>query len=313
MKSKISIICQSGGVGLNSIQMTVDEGVGLNKFIGVGNCSVLDLPDYLEYLEKDDSTDVIGVYLEGAADAARFVRVAGKVARKKPVVVYKAGRLSGATRYTLTHTGAIAGSYKMYNDILRQHGLFTVDNTSEFVAALKALALQPLPTGNRIGAITHTAGPIVAALDTILSRGCSLPVISEETIKRVKKVLGSENPPVVLKNPLDAVGLGFTREGYSGMAEIMLQDDNVDLLMAFYVYHRHWEFPSEEIVEIAKKQNKPVIVNLVGTWEDCRPDQLLLQKGGVPLFIAPEKTAIAAAALIHYGRLRKGGADFDYE
>ena len=311
-RSNISVVCQSGGVGLNSVQLTVEEGIGLNKFIGVGNCSVLDIPDYLEYLENDDSTGVIGIYMEGAADGRRFINTAARVARKKPIVVYKAGRISGATNYTLTHTGAIAGSYRLYDDILRQHGLFTVDSTSEFVCALKALALQPLPAGNRIGVLTHTAGPIVVALDNILTRGCSLPVLSETTIKGIKQVLGNDNPPVVIKNPVDAAGLAFSRENFSGLAKVMLQDDNVDLLVAFFVYHKYWAYPTEEFIEIASKQNKPVIINLVGCWEDCHPDQLLAQKGGIPLYTLPEKTAIAAAALVHYGKQRKGGVNFDH-
>ena len=309
--SKISIVCQSGGVGLNSIQLTIEEGVGLNKFIGVGNCSVLDVPDYLDYLENDPSTDVIGVYVEGVAQARKFVQTAARVARKKPVVVYKAGRIEGATQYTQTHTGAIAGSYRLYEEILHQHGIFTVDSTAEFVVALKALALQPLPQGNRIGVLTHTAGPIVATLDGMLSRACTLPTLSDATIKRIKQVMGTDSPPVVVKNPVDAVGLGFTRENFSGLAEVMLQDDNIDLLVTFFVYHKYWNFPTEEIVEIAKKQNKPVMINLVGCWEDCRADQLLAQKGGVPLYTLPEKTALATAALVFYGKQRKGGANFE--
>ena len=311
--SNISIICQSGGVGLSTIQTTVDEGIGINKFIGVGNCTVLDIPDYLDYLATDDSTDVIGVYLEGAADAAKLIRTASRVAQKKPVVVFKAGRLSAASNYTLTHTGAMAGTYQLYEDIFHQHGLFTVDNVGEFVAAMKALSLLPLPEGNRVGVLTHTAGPMVTALDYILSHDCSLPVLADETIAKVKQVLGSDNPPVVLKNPLDAVGLGFSRPIFSGLAEVILQDDNVDLLITCYVKHKTWELPAEEMVEIAQRLKKPMMVNLIGNIQACRPDQMVMHGGGVPLYTTPEKIAVGVAALVHYGKQRKGGANFDHK
>lgn len=306
----VSIIAQSGGIGLASIYAAMDEGIGINKFIGVGNASVLDVSDYLDYLENDHSTDVIGVYIEGVADAGRFVRTAGRVARKKPVVVYKAGRLSGADNYTQTHTGAAAGTFQLYTDILHQYGVFTVNSTGDMIAACKALALQPLPEGNRIGILTHTAGPGVAALDYLIPAGCALPVLSEETIRRVKQVIGSENPPVTLQNPLDVAGLGFSRENYSGVAEAMMTDDNVDLVLAFFVRHKTWVLPTTELVSIHRKYKKPLIMNLVGDWQGNRPDQEFLQKSGVPLYTMPEKSAAAVAALVHYGRQRKGGGNF---
>jgi acetyltransferase len=291
--------------------MAVDEGIGINKFIGVGNCSNLGFADCLDYLESDDSTAVIGVFIEGTSDAGRFVRTAGRVARKKPVVVYKAGRVTGADNYTQTHTGSSAGSFQLYRDILHQHGVFTVNSASELVAACKALALQPLPEGNRVGILTHTAGPSVVMIDRLAQAGCVIPALHDQTISRVKQIIGADNPPVVLKNPLDAAGLGFSRPTYGGLAEAMLADDNVDILLAVYCLHKTWELPASELIEAHKKYKKPLIVNFIGNWLGCRQDREFLQKAGVPLFTAPEKTAVAAAALVHYGTKLKGGGNRD--
>jgi len=310
-KGKVSIVSQSGGIGLTIINMAVDEGIGINKFIGVGNCSNLGFADCLDYLESDDSTAVIGVFIEGTSDAGRFVRTAGRVARKKPVVVYKAGRVTGADNYTQTHTGSSAGSFQLYRDILHQHGVFTVNSASELVAACKALALQPLPEGNRVGILTHTAGPSVVMIDHLAQAGCVIPALHDQTISRVKQIIGADNPPVVLKNPLDAAGLGFSRPTYGGLAEAMLADDNVDILLAVYCLHKTWELPASELIEAHKKYKKPLIVNFIGNWLGCRQDREFLQKAGVPLFTAPEKTAVAAAALVHYGTKLKGGGNRD--
>lgn len=302
---KVSIVSQSGGVGLTMLHQAIDEGVGINKFIGVGNQVNVGFAECLDYLEQDDSTAVIGVFIEGTADAAHFARTAGRVALKKPVVVYKAGRLAGADNYTQTHTGSGAGSFQLYRDILHQFGVFTVDSASELIVACKALALQSLPAGNRVGILTHTAGPAVAAIDTLVPGGCALAELKEETIQRVKQVIGSEDPPVVLKNPLDSVGLGFSRPVYSGLAEAMLADDNVDLLIAVYCLHKIWELPTDELIAIQRKYGKPLIVNFVGNWSGCQTDREYIQKAGVPLYTVPEKTALAAAALVHYGLRRK--------
>ncbi|MDD3653387.1 MAG: CoA-binding protein [Desulfotomaculaceae bacterium] len=308
---KVSIISQSGGIGLNVIHMAIDEGLGINKFIGVGNCSNIGFADCLDYLENDDSTSVIGVYIEGTSDAGRFARTAGRVARKKPVVVYKAGRVMDADRFTQTHTGSSAGSFRLYRDILRQHGVFTVSSVSELVAACKALALQPLPEGNRVGILTHTAGPSVVMIDHLKPAGCIITALFDETISRVKRIIGSDDPPVVLKNPLDAAGLGFRGPIYGSLAEAMLQDKNVDLLLAVYCLHKNWELPAVELLAAHKRIQKPLIVNFVGNWLGCRQDQEFLQKAGVPLFTEPEKAAVAASALVHYGTRQKGGVCCD--
>ncbi|OPX84777.1 MAG: succinyl-CoA synthetase subunit alpha [Pelotomaculum sp. PtaB.Bin104] len=308
---KVSVISQSGGMGLTFIHQAIDEGLGINKFIGVGNCSNVGFADCLDYLENDDSTQVIGIFIEGTSDAARFARTAGRVARRKPVVVYKAGRLKGADQYTQTHTGASAGSYQLYRDILHQHGVFTVDNISELVVACKALSLQPLPQGNRVGILTHTAGPAVVMIDRLKPAGCVIPALKDETISRVKQIIGVDDPPVVLQNPLDSAGLGFSRPIYGGLADAMLADENIDLLLAVYCLHQTWELPAAELISAYRKNNKPLIVNFVGNWQGCRPDQEFMQQAGVPLFTAPEKTAVAAAALVHYGIRQKGGDSSD--
>ena len=210
-KGKISIISQSGGIGLTIINLALDEGIGLNKFIGVGNCSNIDFADCLDYLENDDSTAVIGVYIEGTQEAGRFVRTAGRVARKKPVVVYKAGRILGADNYTQTHTGSSAGSFRLYRDILHQHGIFTVESPTELVAACKALELLPLPEGNRVGILTHTAGPGVVMIDHLAQAGCVIPPLHEGTIAGQKRFLGPTTRRLCSQT-LDAAGMAFSRQ-----------------------------------------------------------------------------------------------------
>jgi len=308
---KVSIISQSGGIGLTIIHMAIDEGMGINKFIGVGNCSNLGFSDYLDYLENDDTTAVIGVFVEGTSDAGRFVRTAGRVAQKKPVVVYKAGRVAEADYCAQTHTGSAAGSFHLYRDILHQHGVFTVNNPSELVAACKALALQPLPEGNRVGILTHTAGPSVVMVDHLALGGCVIPAFQEKTVSRVKQIIGTDNPPVVLKNPLDVAGLGFSCPTYGKLAEVVLDDNNVDILLAAYCLHKNWGLPTAELIAAYEKYKKPLLVNYVGDWLGCRQDQELLQNAGLPLYYAPEKTAVAAAALVHYAMKREGGGSRD--
>ena len=74
-----------------------------------------------------------------------------------------------------------------------------------------------------------------------------------------------------------------------------------------YALHETWELPAAELLDTYKKYKKPLIVNLVGDWLGCRANRNFLQSAGVPLFNAPEKTGVAAAALVHYGRKKLEG------
>ncbi|MEW6275729.1 MAG: CoA-binding protein [Bacillota bacterium] len=294
-KGKVSFVCQSGGVGLTFMHQAADAGLGLNKWIGVGNRSTFEFADYLAFLGEDESTAVIGLFVEGTEDAAEMVRVAGGLA--KPVAVYKIGRSEEINYAALTHTGTMAGSYRVYRDIFRQFGLYPVDSLLEMVACLQGLAFAPLPAGNRIGILTHTAGPSIVAADQLLCRGCVLPAFAEHTLEGVRKLTGP-NPPFVLKNPLDVAGMGFLAEVYGEYLALVARDPNVDLVLAVYCQHKNWPFPTPQIIRVKEETGKPVIACYASRRSLCEEDRRLLQGRGIPLLTTPEEAAWAAAALV---------------
>lgn len=296
----VSFITQSGGIGLNIIQKSVDEGVGINKWVGVGNRTVLEIADYLEYFAGDPGTKVIGIFLEGVDDARRLVQAAARAARHKPVVVYKVGRSDAVNYAAATHTGSIAGSHQLFRDVFRQFGILMVDSVPELVAACKALSLCPVPGGGRAGMYTYTAGPSIAALDQLARRGIEVPALRQETIRKIKGILG-ENPPVILKNPLDAAGLGFAAENYGLLAEAVLEDPDVDLLVTFSCAQKNWRNPTRELIAARRKSGKPVLACYISTVQGVAGDRKELQEAGVPLYTSPDEAAWGAAALVHYG------------
>ncbi|MCG8400995.1 MAG: CoA-binding protein [Firmicutes bacterium] len=299
-KGNVSLVSQSGGMGLTMMHKAADEGLGVNKWVGGGNRSTLEISHYLEYLARDEETGVIGIFLEGTEEARELVRAASRIAKTKPVVVYKAGRFKTADFAALTHTGTAAGSYRMYRDIfMDQFGVLMVDSVAELVAACKALSLSKLPAGEGLGIVTHTAGPSIALLDLAARRGIPVPTLQEETIGKIKGVLGL-NPPVVLKNPLDTVGVGFEAGIYGRVVNAVLEDPAIDLMVAIYCWHKNWRFPSPELLAAQRRSGKPVLAYYVTTWEDCREERRILQEAGVPLYISPEEAAGAVSALVHY-------------
>lgn len=294
-KGRVSFISQSGGVGLTFMHQAADAGLGLNKWIGVGNRSTFEFADYLAFLGEDESTALIGLFMEGTENAAEMVRIAGDL--EKPVLVYKVGRAEEINYAALTHTGTMAGSYRVYRDVFRQFGLYPVDSLLEMGACLQGLAFAPLPAGNRIGILTHTAGPSIVAADQLLCRGCVLPAFAEHTLEDIRKLTGP-NPPFVVKNPLDVTGMGFLAEAYGEYLALVARDPNVDLVLAIYCQHKNWPFPTPQIIRAKEESGKPVVACYASRRSLCEEDRRLLQAHGIPLLTTPEEAAWAAAALV---------------
>lgn len=302
-KGGASFICQSGGVGLSIVYQAAGAGLGINKWVGVGNRSTFEFTDYLAFLGEDRTTTAIGIFVEGTENARQMVRMAGSI--NKPVVVYKVGRSDAVSYAALTHTGSMAGSYRVYRDIFSQFGLHVVESTSEMVACMRALAMAPPPPGNRVGIFTHTAGPSIVAADLLLERGCVLPDFTEKTMEEVRRITGP-SPPFVLKNPLDVAGFGFHAENFGPLLEIVAGDPNVDLIFPIYCHHKNWRFPGPEIVRAREKTGKTFVALYLCQESLCGEDRRLLAGHGIPLFTAPEEAARAAAALVDRGEKLRG-------
>jgi acyl-CoA synthetase (NDP forming) len=199
----ISIIAQSGNVG-NQIMLWAElEGFGIGKFVGSGNEAILKVEDYLEYFNNDADTSVILIYLEGVDDGRKFVDIAKRVSLKKPVIALKAGRTEGGSRAAASHTGAMAGSYRVFESVMKQTGVMIAMNPTELLELSAAFDSFPLPAGNRVGIVTLGGGWGVITADECEEHGLVLPPLPENIKKRFDEKL----PPFWSRaNPVDLVG-----------------------------------------------------------------------------------------------------------
>ena len=300
-QGKASFICQSGGIGLTLIHKAIDEGLNINKYVAVGNRSVLDIADYLEYFAEDEGTSVIGLFVEGTENAGKLARLAGDVSHIKPVVLYKAGRSDKLNYASVSHTGSMVGSYQMYRDIFNQFGVLVVDNALEMVAACKALAVAPPARGNRVGIVTHTAGPSIGLMDQIAHRGCDVPPLAEDTINWIKEEYGKKLT-VVIKNPMDAGGLGMQQVPFGKLCNAVINDPNMDIMVSIFCLHRYWRFPSPEVVAAMRQSGKPLVALYISNLEGYRQEQSYLHSNGIPVYSTPEEAAWGVAALAYFSK-----------
>ncbi len=297
-RGRVSFLSQSGGIGLALKGKADDEGLGFSKWIGVGNRVNLEFHTLLEYLAEDPHTNVIGIFAEGSSDPRKLVSTIRCVAKHKPVVFYKGGRGKGADRVTISHTGAAAGLDAIWNGALLQAGAEIVNSAPEMIAVCKALTVARRPGGKKIGIFTHTAGPSIVAWDILQGvPQCELSDLAQETLARIAHILGP-SVPVVYKNPVDGAGGAFLTGPYHDIAEAILSDPSVDVLLAIFCEHKNWSYPSGALIDLAKRFPKPIIACFIGTIQKIEAHRRQLHDAGVPTYVMPEEAARGLAALL---------------
>ena len=291
----IGFISQSGSVGITILDHMAEERMGISKFISYENATDIDETDCIGYLGEDERTKTIVLFLEGIEDGKRFVDVAKKVSKKKPIIVMKGGKSEAGTRAVASHTGALAGSSKIYSGAFKQAGLLEADQWEELFDFTKAF-FQPPPNGKKIAIITNGGGFGVLASDASENLGLDLPELPENIKKKLREVVPSH---VILGNPLDLTG-SSTTEWYEAAMEACLKSDRFDglLLITILSTPQLTEDITETIIKM-KKYNKPIICCTIGgvyTLNIIR----ILEAEGIPVYPTPERAAKAMSALVRY-------------
>lgn len=228
LKGPVSMFSQSGNIGTQILAWGVDAGIGFEKFVSSGNEGDLTCVDYLRYFTRDDATRIILAYLEGVDPNSDFIQAAREATRKKPVVIFKGGRTQAGTRAAASHSGALAGSYRIYQGVFRQTGLIEARTTQDTMDCAKALAAYPIPRGNRVAVLTRGGGWGVITTDACEESGLVVPPLPEAVIQKLDKILPrywSRN------NPVDMAAV-ITAEPFLDCLEILATWDGIDAVIA---------------------------------------------------------------------------------
>jgi acetyltransferase len=253
----VSILAQSGGVGLSYVNFLSDERIGFNKFVSMGNKRNINENDFLEYLIEDPCTRIILVYLEGFTDGRRFVEVASQSA--KPILVHKSNRFETSAKIAHSHTTAMFTNDRLVDHALEQAGCVRVDTMGEAVHYIKSLSLPPL-RGKRLGVVSRSGGHAVIAADACGYYGFELPEFPEEMLERIAKHVRAG--VIRLQNPLDLGDL-FELDFYAYIIEELLQKEDLDGVLLGHGYRKGpEEQPSrallQQVVRLVEKYQKPV-------------------------------------------------------
>lgn len=307
-EGNVAFIAQSGIFGTVIIDWAAANQFGLSKVITLGNKCDVDEIDMLNYLEKDEKTKVVCLYLEGIKEGRgrEFIETFKRVTRKKPVLVLKSGRTETGARAVKSHTGSLAGDDRIFDAVLKQTGAIRVDSVEELLDLAKVLSTQPLPKKDGIAIMTNSGSLAAMTCDELEKQGVKLAKFEPQTTEKMKKVAPYWTS---IKNPVD-IGPAMLQIG-SQVLEAVLEDENVgclfiissppgmvvkphglglDLLPFYKVYKRI----------IDKHPEKTIIFSSFGDHDIVRAAMEVFDKSGIPLIKSVHNAARAIANLYRY-------------
>lgn len=310
----LGIVSQSGNMALSLVtEGQVNGHVGFSTYVGVGNQVDLGFSEYLEYLGEDERTSVPILYVEGFTDGRRFLDVARRVTRRKPVVVYKAGRSAAGRRAARSHTGALAGSYEMTVGLLKQARVTVVRQSDQILPVAEALSVLPLPSSEGVAILADGGGHATIATDALVEAGLRLAPLSEETKRKLSTLLP---PAAALDNPVDVAGGTDADPGmFADCASALLDDPDVGALLIVGLFGGYalrfagslGPVESEtagRLASLAQQAGKPMVVQSLYTPLRT-PPLVTLRRRGVPTYVSIETAVNCLAAVIQYAGAKR--------
>jgi acetyl coenzyme A synthetase (ADP forming)-like protein len=305
----VAFSSQSGALGLAILEYASQLHVGISHFISVGNKADVSGNDLLEYWEHDPGTRVILLYLESFGNPRRFLEVARRVARRKPIVAVKSGRTRAGMRAASSHTGSLAGADTAVSALCLQAGVIRTDTLEELFDVAMLLNSQPVPRGHRVAVLTNAGGPGIMASDALESRGLEVPSLADATVSALHAFLP---PEASTRNPVDMIA-SATPGNYEKAVRLLLEDPGVDALLVVYVPPT--PTGANEVARAIVRANEAVKTERRARGETLKtvlscfmgthgvPEGLRsLQEAHVPSYVFPESAAIALAHAVGYGR-----------
>ena len=293
-----AFVSQSGALGLSVLDYAAEYGIGISQFVSVGNKPDVSGNDLLLQWEHDAAVSTILMYVENFGNPRRFLEIASRITKQKPIIALKSGRSSAGARAAASHTGALAASDATVDALLAQAGVIRARSMEELFDMAMAFGEQPLPRSRRTAVITNSGGPGILTADALEAHRMEIPELDPATVKRLAPLLPGD---ASLRNPLDMIAAA-TPTSYRSALAVVLDDPGIDAAVAIFVppLGVSQEDVAEAIVAAAKERpNKPVLAVLMG--RDGLPEgRAELNAAGIPAYIFPESAARALAALNHH-------------
>lgn len=310
LNGSASLVSQSGALLIGIDMATFSRGIGFDKLISIGNMADVDFGDLIEWLDQDENTSCISLYVEGFKDGRRIIDISRKA--KKPIVALKAGVSAHGAAAAASHTGSLAGAAKIYKSAFSQAGIIQAEDLDNLLNRTLTLSLQPPLKGENILIITNGGGVGVLGTDAAEKFGIPLKFAPEEVQKDLKQYMPDFGSA---KNPVDLTGMAGDA-WYHDSVKSSYAHSWVHGLVVLYCETAMTD--PMGIAQSIKKAvtetgitDKPIIVSYVGGERSAKAMHWLVENG-IPAFAAPDIALNAMAALREYELIRESANEKPY-
>jgi len=298
-KGNIAFISQSGAVCTTVLDWALEENIGFSYFVSIGNTMDINFGDLIDYFGQDPDTKSIVLYIESITEARKFMTAARAFARKKPIIVYKAGRFPESAKAAASHTGALASEDSICDAVFARAGIARVYNIVDIFDFTDLIGRERIPKGPNLAIVTNAGGPGVMAVDTLLDLKGNLAELAEQTMQKLNDCL----PPFWSHgNPVDVLG-DATPERYAKATQIVLDDPNVDAVLAIFVPQAVTD-PTDTAIEVCRLvdgTDKSIIAAWAGGQSMHKGRQIFIEND-IAVFRTPEQAVRAFMTLVRYSR-----------
>jgi acyl-CoA synthetase (NDP forming) len=299
----ISLVSQSGGILGSLLARASARGIGLAKMISTSNEVDLELADFIDWLVDDEATKVIALYVETVRDVNKFRAAALRAAQAgKPIVAFKIGRSEAGAKAAISHTGALAGSDRMYDALFKQTGILRAQRFDELLDMPAALATARTLYGNRVAILTSTGGAGTLVSDALGVSGFETPPPDAQTAAKLRALQQGDHAALD-RNPIDVTLAGLQPELLKGAISAVLSSPTYDALVVIVGASALAmpELMSNAIKSCMSLSDKPILAYISPHAPNIGS---LLTQGGVPAFSAPESCSAALGAMLHASQAR---------
>jgi acyl-CoA synthetase (NDP forming) len=302
-KGNVGLVAQAGvyaaGI-LTGLRRVLDFGI----IATIGNKMDVSETDILEFMGEDPNIGVIALYMEDMTSGRRFVDVAGRVSRKKPVIVLKNGRTEAGSKAVSSHTASMAGNDDINRAAFRQSGVIRARDTEHLFSLIRAFSKQPLPGGPGVLVVTYTGSFGVAATDMLSDCGMRLaefePLLKERLGGIIDDYLNVQNP----------VDCSFNMSPEQVRQIVRLGVESNDVSAFLIVVQGEMLDVYAEMFAALDTAGKPVICCVACKEFFVMDDVVRIEQSGIPVCSTPEMAVEVRGEMYRYG-LRRDGAGAD--
>jgi acetyltransferase len=295
----IAFISQSGALCTSVLDWAMEGKIGFSQFVSIGNSIDVEFGDLIDYFGEDENTHCIILYIESIQNPRKFMTAARAFARKKPIIVYKAGRFPESAQVAASHTGAMASEDAVYDAAFQRAGLARVYEIGDIFSVAEMIGRSKFPQGPRLGIITNAGGPGVMATDALIAANGVLAAFSDETL-----ALLNENLPAYWShgNPVDVLGDARAKR-IAKATQIVLADQGVDAVLVILTPQAmtNPNATAKEISALVSTTRKPILAAWLGGQSMHEADDILVENG-IPSYKTPEQAIRAFMTMVAYNR-----------